>query len=76
MVATSWPSTLICALPRSGPVVETRARLVAGAPFDGLMVAPMVLENDTEPPKLPARLCVLKLLELVLKLLSVSGTMN
>src|SRR6266851_9698661 len=77
MVATIWPSIFTCALPRSGPMVETHARLVAGAAFDGLAVAPAVLDCATEPPNAVERLTPLQEpLKLDWKLLSVSGTVN
>src|SRR2546428_3088352 len=76
-VATIWPSILICALPRSGPSVDTSAKLVAGAALDGWAVAPGVEDSATEPPKALLMFTPLQLpLRLELKLLSVSGTWN
>src|SRR2546429_9925160 len=76
-VATIWPSILICALPRSGPTVETRARLVAGAAFEGWAVEFAVADSWTEPPKALLMFTPLQVpLKLELKLLSVSGTWN
>ena|SRR2546426_7058887 len=77
MVATIWPSILTCALPRSGPSVETHARLVAGAAFDGWAVAPGVVDSWTEPPNALEMLTPLQPpLKLELKLLSVSGAVK
>src|SRR5919201_4356392 len=77
-IVTGAPlSTMICALPRSGPRVETTAKLLAVCGFCGLAVAPAVVENWTEPLNAPDRFWPLQLpLKLDWKLLSVSGTLK